>query len=255
MEKLSRTEIWDISSEVLHHPEYRKKYVGALESVIGSKDTAILDTACGTGFPSIDLFKIGYSNITCSDGDAESIGLIKQRFATQGFNPQVLASRWQDLQVNIHNSFDIVLNCDNSFVYLDTWSDDVSLAKTEAEIFARMKHVLKNFYNLLNPGGKAVVGLAKNNQKELKEKTVDIGETEYKGKKVKVVWKLWYDWTTRIKTWAIVTYFDGEEVSIYYKSYLIDQQELMSLMTEVGFKEVKIVSIDGIYDDLLVGTK
>lgn len=252
---LSRTEIWDISSEVLHTPEYRKKYIAALSHIIGSTDKTILDTACGTGFPSIDLFRIGYLDITCVDADVEALKLIQSRFSIQGFNPKVVASRWQDLDSNITDTFDIVLNCDNSFVYLDTWSEDFALAKNEEEIFNGMKTVLKNFYNRLNEKGKVVVGLAKNNQKDLKEKVVDIGEAEYKGKKVKIVWKLWYDWSVRIKKWAIVTYIDGEEISINYKSYLIDQQELIGLMNKVGFKDIKVISIDGIYDDLLIGFK
>lgn len=252
---LSRTQIWQISAEILHSSTYRQNYIEVLGKIITSKSALVLDTACGTGFPSLDLLKQGYSNITCVDADREMLAIFERKVNLQGIIPKIIVSCWQDLNLKVFDVYDIVLNCENSFVYLDTWNNDQGMASTENEIFTRMRQVLKNFYGCLSPSGKMVIGLAKNNQKNFNEATIELGTTDYKGKKVNVLWKLYYNWSTRIKTSVIVTGFDGKEVTVPYKSYLIDRQELAALMREVGFNQVEVVSVDDIYDDLLIGSK
>lgn len=178
--KFSPTEIWNISAEMLHTPEYREKYLDALRPLIPDRNSLILDTACGTGFPSLYLYKNGYKMITCSDGDAESIGMAKEKFqAMDANNVSFHISSWQDLNKNIQEVFDVILNVDNSLVYLDSWSNPIDKI-SEDEIFENIKHVLKNFYSLLKPGGVCIVALAKNNDRDAENKIIPIGKGNIK---------------------------------------------------------------------------
>lgn len=252
--KLSSTELWNISAELLHTKEYEKKYVDALVSVIKNQDAKILDSACGTGFPSIGLVKAGFRHVLCSDGDAESLVHLKPKLNAQGIEMSFVHSSWQEIHKNIRDSFEVILNTDNSLVYLDSWSES-PMAETQDEIFTKISAVLRNFHSLLVPGGKLIVALAKNNKRNEKEKEIPIGESFYKNKPVKVVWYLKYDWEKRTKTWKSVTKYSGEEIILERKSYLVTNDELMKLLQETGFQSVQIKEVSGIYDDLIIAEK
>ena len=189
--KLTSAQIWDISADVFHNPKYRKEYVRLLSVIIGPKDRSILDTACGTGFPSIDLIKSGYKNMTCSDGDPGRVKMLKERLKKENLKIPVICDKWQAMRTD--KKFDAVLNSDNSLVYMDSWSG----GHIKRNAFKRLSLVLGNFYELLNKNGMLIVALAKNNAKENSELDINLGLTD-RGEGV--IWRLNFDWKNRIKT-------------------------------------------------------
>lgn len=242
---------WKISAEILHSKAYIGKYLRALVPLIGRKDASILDSACGTGFPSRALYEAGYMNLVCSDGDKESVESLRRIMSSENKPVQVHHASWQDIRMRIGGTFDVVLNVDNSLVYLDSWSGG-TMARGEEEIFGRIIAVLENFRLMLKPGGRLIVALTKNNVRGIAEREVEIGEGVFEGKAVKVVWRLSYDWKRRRKHWNCVCNLpDGELVS-ESESYLVTGEELKGLLMRAGFKKVRMVESEGIYDNFLV---
>jgi len=251
--KLNSTEIWNIAAKALHTDDYVEKYINALSFVIRDKNLSILDTASGSGFPTTDLYKAGFTNITASDADQKSVELLQKSFNDLGMPITVSEGMWQELADKIKNKFDVVLNADNSLVYMDGWSDNNIVSGTE-KVFGRISLVLKNFYDVLNDGGLAIVGLGKHYHPENVKYTRDFDHTE-NGEEIKIKWDVVMDWQTRNQDW--LTTIDGKtmEGSILRKNYLITKDELATLMKNAGFKSVHIFEPDGTRDNLIIGVK
>ncbi|MEK7140341.1 MAG: class I SAM-dependent methyltransferase [Patescibacteria group bacterium] len=145
---LSNTEIWDLSARLLHNETASNKYLQVLTNEIGSKGAHILDTACGTGFPSIDLYKVGYTEVTAADADAESLERLRVNLGKDGIKIPLVHSTWQELPTHVEGPFEVILNTDNSLVYLDSWAPG-QMAENETEIFERISAVLRNFFATL----------------------------------------------------------------------------------------------------------
>ena len=163
MQNLPFNDIWTLYSLAAHTPEYRKRYTRALKKLISSDDVqpAILDTACCIGFPSVDLYNEGFINLSCSDASEEALQTIKETINHQVY---VFQSQWEELSERTSTRFDVVLNVDNSLVYMDGWNGR-PLAGTLESIFERILTALGNFYKCLKPGGKLIVALTKKNSK------------------------------------------------------------------------------------------
>lgn len=250
---LSRNDAWYIKSKVLHTENYRKEYTKALLGFVKPEDM-VIDVACGTGFPSFDLYEAGVKNITCVDADAETLEKYREEFKDR--NIPTTAGLWQELPSHIHDIYDVLLCTDNSLVYLDSWAGDENLAKSKEEIMERVRHVVTNFYNAVKPGGKVVIAIAKNiDQKNNYIK--DTSDIEYEGKSIKLERVQELDWNNRIKS-AINKFFVGgvEDTTVVYKSYLITKQELTDILKEIGFSKIEEVSTSPVlYDDLIIGYK
>jgi SAM-dependent methyltransferase len=256
---ITPTEIWDISAELLHTSAYREAYVNALASVVTDKKLKILDTACGTGFPTIDLYKRGFENITCADASSESLVMLKERFKNVGM-PVLPTERatWQEHHPSFEGKFNAVVNIDNSLVYMDAWSEEQQMAEGREGVLQRLEAPVRNFYRYLQPNGKAVIGMAKTLDPELKARTVPLGEGVHDGHHVKVDWQLEYDWQKRHRNWTIETQIDGApQPKVSYKSYIITRAEFTSVLEKVGFKNIRVLEDPGggVYDDIFVAEK
>src|SRR5438309_2204240 len=100
------------------HLEYdRAELVAGLEEWLGGeKDKKILDCACGTGFPAIDLIQKGY-NITCTDGSELMLKEFKRNADAAGVRASTHCIRWGDLSGHFRSEFDIVMCRGSSLIY------------------------------------------------------------------------------------------------------------------------------------------
>lgn len=265
--QLTPSELWYLSAEGLHTDEYIRKYVDGLEFAIRNRDLRILDTACGTGFPIAPLFERGFRNIAASDVDMMAVDRLSKFFSDKNVPVTVFHSMWHELDVKISEKFDVVVNADNSFVYMDGWEIDSEFSKENFKVgkehaFDRAKLVLKNYYNLLNEKGMAIVGLGKHYEPALASghyervlgsfglKPVQVG-----GENVDIQWFGDMNWETRVHDWHTMITGENIEGQVLRKSYLYTKYELADLMKAVGFQAVHIVDPDGTRDNLIVGIK
>ncbi len=126
MRELSPAQIWNICGKTLHNEKYCKIYVKILSDLIGDRKKTILDTACGTGFPSVDLLKKGVDRITCLDADRDEISILKSKLKSEKISIDVIEGTWQNINKIIKGKFDVLINIDSALGYMDSWNGEPS---------------------------------------------------------------------------------------------------------------------------------
>ena len=250
---LSQSEIWSIAAESFHTDAYRTDYADALDFVLRDKDLSILDTAGGTGFPTIDLYERGYRNITVTDGDEIFARTLQERFSKQQLRITAAHSPWQELASRIKQKFDAVINADNSLVYIDGWLGG-EVAEGKDAVIARLRVGLENFLAVTKQGGLTVIGLGKHYVPTFTHSVRDFNSSK-DGENYEIKWQAQYDWNRRVMEWTTTVTSESFEGQFSRKSYLVTKEELVGLMNLVGFKRVHVLEPDSARDNLIIGVR
>lgn len=251
---LAATEVWHIAAEALHTEDFRANYINGLEYAIRNKNLTILDTAAGSGFPTVDLYRAGFKNVEASDADEKSVHMLQEYFQNDGLSIPVSEGKWQELSKKIQKRFDVVMNMDNSFIYMDGWTDDGTFASGTEQVFDRISLILKNFYEVLQEDGFAILGLSRHYHPETKDYSLSL---EYKKENgtINIDWYGTMDWETRENRWTVKVEGEDSKGEFLKRSYCITKEETAELMKKVGFKKVHVLDPDSTRDVLIVGLK
>ena len=255
---LTKTEIWDISADFLHTPAFRKEYTRMVAEIIEDKNSHILDTACGTGFPTADLYETGFKDITCVDASKESVNILRSRLGQKGIEISTHVATWQTLNKEFGPEFDALINLDNSLVYMDGWSAVHAMPEGDAPVLERIALVTRNFYDCLKPNGKVIIGLWPPFDPSIKTRDADFGEITYQGRNVKSCMHLEYDWQKRHRLWTAQTWVNGRrDPDISFRSYIISVEELAHVMDTIGFKDIRVSQSSNsvVFDNIVSGVK
>lgn len=143
-------DIWELCLSV----EYdRKELVNGLASWLGPPDgMEILDAACGSGFPALELSRIGYL-MTCSDGSEVMLERFRRNAATVGLPLEPVRANWDELGELYSGRFDVVLCRGCSLIYAGTWDAD---SRPEA---AALEASVRGLVRSLRPGGRLYLDL------------------------------------------------------------------------------------------------
>lgn len=235
MKEKHLTEIWEICISRIYDKD---SYVKKLDEILTQeKVKRIIDPACGTGFPSLQLYKLGY-DITCSDGNE----LMLQYF-NKNVNGKVKAKRleWRDLARTYEDEFDAVLVRGNSLIYATSWDkEEINPEESKDAIFKS----LENFYHILRENGLLYLDLYKENEQPHKQ---DLGEVILNNNdRENWKWEIQHDWSKRIRTWSIVrtNLVNKEQVKHISYSYLIKHDELLDMLDDIGFSNVEKISLE-----------
>lgn len=248
--------LWTVCEQLLHDGEYKSSYVEWLtENLLsfGDHSQRILDTAAGVGFPSLDLVKSGFVNVTCADADADLLRTLIAASQQTVNQPLAIRCMWQQLPNIIQNEFDTVLCLDASIAFMDSWGT-AQMVEGPEEICHRVREVLRNFHQLTAPGGRFLVGLQKNNNRSNTDRYVmEVGKSTIGGLPATATWDMRYDWDARRKTWNNIVAYNGKDHRQTRHSYLFDKAELADFLVEVGFsKAVEIPTPEHFYEDVVV---
>lgn len=236
---LSLADLWDITTTFM----WDQKYVAGLDQFLRSEGvTTILDVAGGTGFPCLELRRMGW-DITYSDGSALMLGHFKKRLEGSGQQIPRNHSDWLELSQNIPGRFDALLCRGNSLIYVDSW-DHTGVHEETKE---RIKKSLAEFYKTLNDGGFLYVDITDKREFDQKSYPIieELGERIISDKSTKLTWELNHDYEKRIRTCRSVLSRDGQEYVHTYQSYLLSHEELVNMLKEIGFRKVEETKIDG----------
>jgi D-alanine-D-alanine ligase len=110
-----------------------------------SKDSAILDLACGQGRHSIEMAKRGFINITGLDRSHYLIRKAKSVMQQEGLKIGFKEGDARKLPFNA-DTFDVVMILGNSFGYFESNEDDIM--------------ILKEVFRVLKPGGTFLIDVA-----------------------------------------------------------------------------------------------
>ncbi len=232
-------ELWNISIGLM----YDEKYVKSLDSFLKQKGVkTIIDVSGGTGFPSLELKKLGW-NITYSDGNEVMFKFFKDKLSNSKIKMPYYLINWLELSQRINQKFDVCLCRGNSLIYVDSWVKD----NVPKEAKNNIKKSLMEFYKILKIGGFLYVDLT--NEKEFNKLeypiTEDFGEIVLDNKKINLKWEIYHDYKKRIRKINNLVDVNGKKQELVYSSYLLKHEELINMLREVGFKKIEKLNLDG----------
>ncbi|MEK6938208.1 MAG: class I SAM-dependent methyltransferase [Nanoarchaeota archaeon] len=235
-------------------------YVNRLEELLRSygvtEESLILDVAGGFGFPVIDLAKRGYS-IVFNDGsqamfERAMFRAKEERAPGYIFQYDSFGARpWQDFGDLSEEMWKALICKGNSLPYAVSWGKaEPNLERAREEI----KSALANFYRILEYGGILYV----DKQPEAQEQAVEeIGEVEIDGQRMYLTCSFDNDKVRRVRNWTLTTKNQATKEKKDYPSqgYLLLEEELVSLLNEVGFKKVEKHILEGDIYEAFVAVK
>lgn len=253
--------LWEATSKKLRNG---RLYVNSLEELLISKGVKesdmIIDVAGGFGFPTIDLAKRGWQ-ILYMDGSQEMLARAVRNAQLQNAPTYIFTFQctgcvnvpWQELGENISSeSFEALICTGNSLPYIVSWGkSNPDLSESRKQILSALNH----FHRILTPNGVLYI----DKQPEAQEYAVeDVGEIELEGKKYNVITTFNNDKVNRVRNWTLKTknLETREEKEYPSRGYLILENELVSLLTEVGFKDIERYNLKGdIYEGFVARKK
>jgi len=232
---ISLAEIWDICVKKIYD---RKGYIKSLDALLKREGIErIIDPACGTGDPSLELLNLGYS-VEFSDSNEE---MLEQFYKNSKYKIRSKLIDWRDLSKYYKNEFDFVLVRSNSLTYAISWSKkDLNPDEARKAIFESVK----NFYQILRENGILYVDLYSEDEKP---HTRNMGLIVVNDNVEIWEWIIKYDWQSRIRHWKIIRedLLSKEKMEQYSLSYLIKHQELINMLKKVGFCKVNKADLGG----------
>ncbi|MBX4198056.1 class I SAM-dependent methyltransferase [Candidatus Parcubacteria bacterium] len=231
--------LWDRCVYEMHYnvPKYVDELCAAFAEYNITKESQILDTCAGSGFPALDMYAIGYKNITCVDASEDQIELFNAKAEAKGLDVRSEKCLWEDLPAHFDPEQFKALICKSSIWYAGGgWNKDVEITK-ESTLKA-LRDTLSAFYSLLAKGG--VLYLDKFKDSEVDHKDT-VGVFEVDGKKKELIF-----WTNRDKEagirrakMIIKDVETGVEDGLPNVTYDLKEEELEEMLHEVGFSVVK----------------
>ncbi|HET7017306.1 MAG TPA: class I SAM-dependent methyltransferase [Streptosporangiaceae bacterium] len=197
----------------------------------------ILDCACGTGFPAIELARRGY-DVTCSDGSALMLGYFKRRADLAAVSLQASQVRWEELADYFGATFDVVMCRGCALPYAGTWDDD---APPDRQALANS---VRQFAACLKEGGRLYVDTAPEPKSAGPQITVHPTLT-IGPHRVNLTEELRVDRTSRLRIWHSKLTIDDEPYRFERRSHYLPPGDLIELLRDVSFADVRPLEIPG----------
>jgi len=237
--KMDITDVWDLCIKFM----WGKDYILGLDKFFKYHNVkTILDCGGGTGFPSIELKKLGW-DMTYSDCSDIMIGYFKRNLEQNKIEIPIYKVRWQELSQKIPQKFDALICRGNSLIYSDSWKLNMVEEIKKEDI----KKIIGEFYKMLNKNGLLYVDITNKKAFDQKEYPIvkNYGEKIIDGKKIELTVKLTHDNKNKRRRFNGIFVIDGERYEFDFYVYLYHPDELRSVLKEVGFRKVEETKIEG----------
>jgi SAM-dependent methyltransferase len=201
-----------------------------------------LDVCGGTGFPVLELKKQGW-DVTYADGSPEMLTHFSQVVVQAGLDIPCYLSDWEALSKNISQKFDLVMCRGNSLLYIDSWGNyDIS-----EDTGAHIKLALQEFYKMLKEGGILYIDMYSKENGQIDNATICVtyDDRVIDGQKIGFAHEISLDDETRIRIWKPVVIIEDQSYEFILQSYYLKHEELVSLLAEIGFRNIEETSIAG----------
>jgi SAM-dependent methyltransferase len=239
-----RPEVPDIGAlwELCLHREWdRPKAVAGIASWLGPPDgLAILDAACGSGFPAIDLAQRGY-DLTCADGSARMLDYFRRNARQAGVDLQPWHLRWDQLPGRFAGQFDVVIcRGGGSLIYAGTWDEDMPPDRHA------IGETLQHFVTCLRPGGRLYVDITRSEDLARTEPHVyRHPRYEIGGRSVELAEFITVDLVNRTRRWQSRLAIDGVTYVFTRRSHYLTHEELVRLLHKAGLTDVHEEHVPG----------
>ena len=239
MKKENLPQLWQITLQFL----YDKQYIDSLVAFLhGQKVQTVLDCACGTGFPALELKKANF-DVYCTDGSEAMIRQFRHKLKEAGLDIPNKVSDWHDL-AELGRKFDAVLCRGNSFIYVDSWDEGTAL--DTKNFLSRGLKSLQQMYAVLNEGGMLYIDMPSKKEYEHGPVVVEnLGERLIDEKSTKLTWSVQHDWANRVRIVHSERRVGTERFEHDYYSFLLKHEELRLLLEQAGFTDIRQVTLAG----------
>lgn len=239
--------VWDLCIAIEYDSD---ELVRGLATWLGTPDgLQILDCACGSGFPALDLRRLGYE-LTCTDASGPMLDRFRLNARAAGVDLRPIRARWEELDSLYDNAFDVVLCRGCSFLYAGTFDDNVD---PDA---AALDASLKSFLHVLRPGGRLYVDAPlEENLGEEEPRWVEHAPRTIDGRRIEMRERISADRRARIRRWEVELSIDGALFSLERRSHYMPHADLLELIRGAGFEHVARIEVTGESYAVFVGQK
>ncbi|MBO4210382.1 class I SAM-dependent methyltransferase [Micromonospora echinofusca] len=210
----------------------------------------ILDCACGSGFPALELIQRGY-DVTCTDGSEAMLRHFHRNARIEGLDVRAEQVLWEDLPKRYADQFDVVMNRGGgNYIYAGAW-DDEGLATQEA-----MAEAIGQWIACLKPGGRFYVDITRAEDLERTDPQVSDHPTLLIGDhRVDILERIEIDRSTGIRTWSSTLTIDGVSHDFRRRCRFLRHDQLREILVAAGLTGVEKVDIPGEYYDIYSGVR
>lgn len=230
-------EVWDLCLQKIYDREgYMEGFLNVLMSCGIIKTSSILDAGCGSGFLTLDLLERGYT-VTAMDKSSEMVRQIKQNAEGRGIvnDLAVYHMTWAELAAEWNGlPFDFLYCRGNSLVYAASWEQNWFVPERSQE---EIRRAIQSFYAVLRPGGWLYLDTMRADEKP---HAVNLGEMQTPHGAATITWGIHHDPENHRRVWNVTLHWaEGFSETFTSSSYLLTHVELISLLREVGFRQIK----------------
>jgi len=231
--------LWDrCVYEMLYDPtKYVDQLCGLFEQYGVNKDSNILDTCAGSGFPSLDMCELGYKAIICVDASDDQIKLFAKKATEKNLDIRSEKCLWLELPVHFNpEQFDALI-CKGSIWYAGGgWNKDF-IPDRDSSLKA-LKETLVIFHSLLKKNGVLYVDKFKDDEVDHKD---TVGTFEVAGNTKQLIFYTHRDKEKSIRRAQMIVkdVVTGAEEGLPNVTYNLKEEELEQILKEVGFSVVR----------------
>jgi SAM-dependent methyltransferase len=221
--------VWDLCLSV----EYdRGRLVADIADWIGAPEgVKVLDAACGSGFPALELHRMGY-DVTCTDGSPPMLERFRATAQAAGIELGATVALWQELSSLYSEQFDVVICRGCSLTYAGTFDADVDPDRSAVE------DSIKSFAGCLRPGGRLYIDVPR--EEDLGEETAEWDEHPTRvidGHQVDLRERITAEPAARLRRWEVELEIDDASLALERRSHYMPHAELLEMMREAGLED------------------
>lgn len=212
----------------------RERLAGGILALLRREGAeTVLDCACGTGLPALDLRARGVA-VDCADGSPDMVSQLRQNALERGVDGSCRVLRWDQLPKVCPGAYSYVMCRGNSLVYASSWEDGGQVAGLD-EIARNVRAIVA----AVAPGGTLHVDVPLH---------VDLAEAEYppvsyRGRTVSVAERVESNGLER--RWEQTVTIDGEDHRFARRSAIVRPDDLERLLEQSGITNVRRIDLEG----------
>lgn len=232
-------ELWRLCEDkLLYSPQAYFEEMERLFKRIGiNKSSRLLDTCVGPGFFDIDLLRQGY-NVTTADKSSEMIEPFVRELREANIQHQTTISTWLDLPKHFQNeSFDMLFNRGNTLIYAAGGWNERKVVNQKSAIDV-LRKTLKVYYDLLKPGGYLYVDKFRDDEVPAKKVVARLDITKKESEDIVFYVERKPENNIRFAQ-MLLRNSKGKEEGLPNMAYDLSEDELETLLHDVGFKKVE----------------